>query len=99
MAHVMVVDDEPNILLVLRVALEEAGHTVQTAADGQQALELLRGSYAPPDILLLDLLMPVVSGCEVLAEMRDDPLLGEVPVILLTGSVAGTGDFPPAKDY
>lgn len=66
--RVLVVDDEPQILRALRVALKGYGYDVQTAADGEEALDLL--ALHPPDIMILDLVMPGKSGFDVVREVR-----------------------------
>ena len=78
----LVEDDEP-----FRQALEEeltrAGHYVVTAADGQEALEMLQSDTAPC-VLLLDLMMPRVNGWQVLSALRSDPRYADIPVVVLT---------------
>jgi CheY-like chemotaxis protein len=72
MARLLVADDSETILLLMRTRLELAGHQVQTAADGQEVTERLRG-VAPaelPDLLLLDAMMPRMSGLDALRELR-----------------------------
>jgi DNA-binding response OmpR family regulator len=64
MAKVLLVDDEPDILLMLRMAFEDEGHEVVLAADGQMGLELL-GEHRP-DVVVLDMMMPVIDGWGVL---------------------------------
>lgn len=66
--RLLVVDDEPQILRALRAALKGHGYDVQTAADGEEALDLL--ALHPPDILILDLVMPGKSGFDVVREVR-----------------------------
>lgn len=66
--RIVVVDDEPQILRALRVALKGYGYDVQTAADGEEALDLL--ALHPPDIVILDLVMPGKSGFDVVQEVR-----------------------------
>jgi len=66
--RILVVDDEPQILRALRAALKGHGYDVQTAADGEEALDLL--ALHPPDILILDLVMPGKSGFDVVREVR-----------------------------
>ncbi len=79
---VLVVDDVPTILQLIRGAL--AGHPVDliTAADGEAALELAR--RVVPDLILLDLAMPVMDGWAVLSELRGDPVTASVPVVIVT---------------
>ncbi len=66
--RVLVVDDEPQILRALRAALRGHGYDVQTAADGEEALDLL--ALHPPDVVILDLVMPGKSGFDVVREVR-----------------------------
>ena len=81
-ARVLVVDDtEANRDLLVR-RLQRQGHATQTAADGRQALDLLHASAF--DLVLLDIMMPVLNGYEVLRHMRADPGLRHVPVILIS---------------
>jgi CheY-like chemotaxis protein len=78
----MIVDDNETIVEVLRELLRSAGYAVVTARGGREALSHLRSSR--PDVVLLDLMMPEVSGEDVLRELRRDPALADLPVILLT---------------
>jgi CheY-like chemotaxis protein len=82
MTTVLVVDDEPFIALALEAALEDAGYQVATAANGRQALEQL--AVAQPDIVLLDMMMPIMSGPAMLRAMHADPGLRGIPVIILS---------------
>jgi len=84
MATVLIVDDEPDIVLFVRVNLELSGHDVRTAADGAEALEAIRAD--PPDVVVLDVMMPKVDGWSVLAQMKADPddTIRTVPVVMLT---------------
>ncbi len=83
MATVLVVDDEPLIAMALEAALEDAGYAVVTAANGRQGLERL--AEAPrPDLVLLDMMMPVMNGPAMLAAMAADPELRGIPVIVLS---------------
>jgi len=83
MTTVLVVDDEPLIAMALEAALEDAGYKVVTAANGKQGLERL--AEAPrPDVVLLDMMMPVMNGAAMLAAMADSPHLDKIPVIVLS---------------
>ena len=83
MITVLVVDDEPLIAMALEAALADAGYGVVTAANGRQGLERL--AEAPrPDLVLTDMMMPVMSGSEMLAAMTADPELRGIPVIVLS---------------
>ncbi len=91
-ARIVMVDDEPTILEVLQIHLEEAGYSDVTAlTDSSHALELLQ--VDPPDILLTDLMMPTVDGLQLLAAVRADPHLAHLPVIVLTSSRDGDLKF------
>jgi CheY-like chemotaxis protein len=82
MTIILVVDDEPLIAMALEAALEDAGYEVVTAANGRQGLERL--AKAPVDLVLLDMMMPVMSGPAMLAAMVAQPDLAGIPVIILS---------------
>lgn len=84
MTKVLVVDDEPDIRELLRINLELDGHEVVTAVDGPDGLNVLREEM--PDVVLLDVMMPGLSGWEVLSRIKADPDggLSSTPVIMLT---------------
>jgi CheY-like chemotaxis protein len=79
--RILVVDDEEDTLVLTEAILSARGYRVQTANSGARAIAQLDD---PPDAVLLDVMMPVMSGLEVLAHMRASPRLGRIPVILLT---------------
>ena len=81
-ARILVVDDELQILDMLKCTLEDEGYDVDVAADGKSALVLL--PEHKPDLVLLDIRMPDLDGYEVLEFIREK---SEVPVIMLTGAV------------
>jgi CheY-like chemotaxis protein len=84
-ALVMMVDDEPLTIEVTRVHLLDAGFARFTSTtDALQAIDMIERTR--PDVLLLDLIMPGMSGLEILARMESDGLLRHVPTIMLTGS-------------
>ena len=81
-AKVLLVDDEPNILLSLQFLMKKAGYDVRTASDGEAALaEIAR---ARPDIVLLDVMMPKLDGFSVCQRIRANPELSSLRVIMLT---------------
>jgi two-component system, sensor histidine kinase and response regulator len=80
---ILIVDDEADIRDSLREWLEDEGYSVATAADGAEALELLAGEQLPC-VVVLDLLMPKVSGTEVYRRMQGDPRLATIPVVVST---------------
>jgi two-component system phosphate regulon response regulator PhoB len=99
--RVLVVDDEAAIRDMIRFALERAKMDVMTAADAQEAL--LRISESRPDIILMDWMMPGVSGVELTRRLRRDSYTEDIPIIMLTAKVteddkvtgleAGTDDY------
>jgi CheY-like chemotaxis protein len=92
---VLLVDDDPGDVLLVREAFEDhkVGNLLSTVSDGVEAMEYVRneGSYgqvARPDLILLDLNLPRKSGIEVLEEIKGDPTLSTIPVVVLTTSEA-----------
>lgn len=79
---IAVIEDEPSICEMYRMKLENAGYDVKTAHDGQEGLELLE--EFKPQLILLDLKMPVMSGDEMLAKLRETDWGAEIRVIILT---------------
>ncbi len=89
---ILIVDDEPDHRTLVSVILKENGYTSIDAQDGVEGLELLRKER--PDLVLLDLMMPRKSGITMFQELRKDPDLSNIPVIVVTGVSEVTGvDF------
>lgn len=84
--RIFVVDDTPALLDLIRTCLEAEGYRVQTCLESRFAVEMARAE--PPDLIMLDVVMPEVSGWEVLAELRRDPRFTRTPVIVCTAYVA-----------
>ena len=82
MAKVLVVDDEPNIVLSLEFLMQQAGFDVVTAEDGESALASV--AEGAPDLVLLDISLPGISGFDVLEQLRADPAHANLPIIMLT---------------
>ncbi len=80
---VLIVDDVPENLAVLHDTLDETGHTVLVALNGESAL--LRARQAQPDVVLLDALMPGMDGFEVARRLKADPTTAHIPIIFMTG--------------
>ncbi|MFG1928616.1 response regulator [Cryptosporangium sp. NPDC048952] len=88
--EVLIVDDDAGDVLLIDEALTDrrVGHRLHTASDGVRALEFLRDPDRPrPDLILLDLNMPRMGGREVLAEVKADPSLRCIPIVVLSTSV------------
>ena len=79
---VLVVDDEPSILLALEFMMKNAGFEVRTARDGEEALKALAATK--PDLLLLDVMMPPPDGYDVCQRVRADPRWKDIKIIMLT---------------
>ena len=79
---VLVADDEPSIVTALEFMLRQSGYEVMVAHDGAQALQAL-ASFAP-DLVLLDLMMPLVSGYEVCQRMRERPEWRHIKIVMLS---------------
>ncbi len=89
-ARVLIIDDDRASREVMRRTLESSGHRVQEAHDGQRGITALAGTL--PDLVLLDLMMPVMDGFAVLEHMRSDPRLESVPVVVVTAKDLTTAD-------
>jgi diguanylate cyclase (GGDEF)-like protein len=85
---ILVVDDEPHIVQILRFTLEKAGYRVYTAENGQEGLDKL--IELQPNLVILDIMMPVMDGYEVCRRMREDFKMNQIPVIMLSAK----GDLP-----
>ena len=82
MARILIADDDPILCEILKFRLEGAGHSVQIAQDGEQALAQVREDR--PDLVVLDSMMPIISGPDVMKDMKADPELRDIPVVILT---------------
>jgi CheY-like chemotaxis protein len=82
MARVLVVDDDPDIRDLVRFKLEAEGHELLTAPDGEAGLAAAREHQ--PDLVLADWTMPRLTGIEMLAKLRADPAIADIPFVLLT---------------
>lgn len=78
----LVADDDDDIVELLRINLEAHGYEVTAARNGQEALDMVRRD--PPDLLVLDWMMPVKDGMAALAEIKADEALRELPVVMIT---------------
>jgi DNA-binding response OmpR family regulator len=100
-ATILVVDDDPVILQLLQVNFEMEGFTVITAADGQQGVDRTRADR--PDVVVSDVMMPRMSGIELVAELKGDPATSGIPILLLTAKAQqtdiGAGMDAGADDY
>jgi DNA-binding response OmpR family regulator len=86
MPKILVVDDEPDAIELLKVNLKSAGYEVVTAADGDEALKKARAVL--PDLIVLDVMLPEVDGLEVCKILRRDQRVSAIPIIMLTAKAA-----------
>jgi two-component system phosphate regulon response regulator PhoB len=82
MGKVLVIDDEPFILMMLEDKLKRSGFAVVTSRESVNALELVRKER--PDVIVLDWMMPEISGIEICRQLKADPELSSIPVFMLT---------------
>lgn len=86
--RILVVDDDPQIVRLLRAYLEQAGFDVLVAYDGETALHALRRER--PDLIVLDLMLPHRDGWEITRLVRSDPMMASTPIVMLTARVEDT---------
>ena len=89
MARVLVVDDEPSVVMLMRFVLEKSGHAVTEAHNGLEALKALGvdphdDSVELPEVVLLDVMMPIMDGLATAEAMRDHPRASKVPILVVT---------------
>ncbi len=98
---IVIADDDPDILLLVQTRLERFGYQVVTARTGEEALEAI--TRFRPDVAVLDVRMPGMTGIDVIRHVRSDPDLHDLPIILLTASASGAdvevGYQAGATDY
>ena len=93
---VLVADDDEDFLNLVTLRLEQEGHRVERASNGSDALRKAR--EADPDLCILDVMMPGLTGFEVLRELRSEERTEEMPVMLLTASLTDQEAFEGATD-
>ena len=81
---ILIVDDDADVRESIEEALEDEGYYVAAAANGREALELLRDHKLRPELILLDIMMPEMDGWAFRAEQRKDPDIATIPVIVFT---------------
>ena len=99
MSRILVVDDEPDQRFLLRRILQRAGHEVSEANDGAAALRAVRQSA--PDLVVTDVMMPVMDGVELIRCLRGDPATARIPILAASGDthLAGAADAVVSKPY
>ncbi|MEV4282623.1 response regulator [Actinoplanes xinjiangensis] len=99
MGRILVVDDEPDLRFLLRRIFSRAGHEVGEAGDGAAALASVHA--APPDLVVTDMMMPVMDGVELIRRLRCDPKTEAIPILAVSGDwqLAVGADAALAKPY
>lgn len=87
MGRILVVDDEPHIRKLVAFALERRGHVVLQAGDGPAGIEAARAES--PDLILMDVMMPMMTGYEALEHLRADSKTAGIPVVMLSAKSQG----------
>jgi CheY-like chemotaxis protein len=101
---VLIVDDEPDVVLFLKALLEDNGYEVASAATGLEAIACVKSER--PDLITLDITMPEQSGVKTYRELKADPDLRAIPVVMVTGVaddfehfISGRKHVPPPEGY
>lgn len=84
---ILIVDDEPNIALSLKVTFHDSGYEVHHVENGEKCLDFLEKTPVKPDVIILDIMMPGMSGWDVIKKLKEDPDLEKIPVVFLTARV------------
>ncbi len=93
--RILIVDDEPDVVSYLEMLLKDGGYETSCAEDGARALELVKQDK--PDLVTLDISMPKASGTRFYKEIKTDPVLAPIPVVIVT-AVTGYGGDPYAYE-
>ncbi len=97
---ILLIEDDAGIRESVAECLASEGYEVVTAANGEEGLELLRAAVRTPDLVVLDLVMPVMNGTQFLAALHADGRLRDVPVVLMTAAMPSGGmSIPEATAY
>jgi CheY-like chemotaxis protein len=104
MATILIVDDEKPVRQFLVAAFQQEGHQVLEASHGRQALNILASGSAHPDIVISDLMMPLVGGAELCNILKSDPTTADIPVVLMSaahprGSATAMADALISKPF
>ena len=92
---ILVADDDPDILSIVSMSLETQGYTVYKATNGREAVDLAKQHH--PDLVLMDMMMPVVSGYEAVAELKADATTRDITIVGLSAKAMAT-DMERATD-
>ncbi|NIM04666.1 MAG: response regulator [Armatimonadetes bacterium] len=94
MAKILIVEDDPPTLALVKATLEEAGHAVSQAGNGAEAVIAVNSDA--PDLILMDIMMPIMNGFQALHVLKSSPMTKDIPVVMLT---ARSGDVDMAQGW
>ena len=94
---ILVVDDEPSVVVYLETLLQDNGYETVSAPDGRIGLETLKSER--PDLVTLDISMPEKSGIRFYRDVKEDPELAKIPVVIVTAVTGEAGDPEPFKKF
>ena len=94
---VLVVDDEPHVVAYLEMLLQDQGYTTVSAANGREGME--KAKENAPDLICLDITMPEESGVRMYRNLKEDPDLARVPVVVVTAVTGLGGDPEPFRSF
>ena len=92
---IVVADDDPDILSIVSMSLEMQGYEVHKATNGREAVDQVHAHH--PDLIILDMMMPVMSGCEAITELKGDDTTKGIPIVGLSAKAMAT-DMERATD-
>lgn len=95
MPKLLIVDDEDGVRALVRMTLNTSDYEILEASDGRQALQMARGQH--PDLVLLDVMLPDLSGFDICRELKDDPTMASTTIVMLTAK-AQTADVGEAEE-
>lgn len=98
MARVLIVDDDPQLLCAMAELMYAYGHHVVTAGNGLEALQCMADGFSP-DLIVTDLMMPVMNGRDLVLAIRSQPAIAHVPVVLVTAATPEIEAFPPDGSF
>ena len=95
--RVLVIDDEPNVVTYLEMLLQDNGYQTLNASDGKRGMQLAESEK--PDLICLDISMPEESGIRMYRNLKDDPELAKIPVLVVTAVTGYGGDPDPFRKF
>jgi CheY-like chemotaxis protein len=94
---ILVLDDEPHVVTYLETLLSDHGYETASASNGREGMDKVRSE--PPDLVCLDISMPEQSGIRFYRDLKDDPALSAIPVVVVTAVTGKGGDPEPFKHF